>query len=160
MVRIVSLFLILLFIGCEINSNQIIKSEKFNYDIIKFNAVSKILNNEFKTNSPDHEVMSQIIQYWFDNRIKIDGFDGKLSTNVKKIHFIREKKQDYYKFAISLSLEFIVHVSPTNIKSYIVSSNEYGEIVGSFSIKDQDQLDINLMYKSLESISLKLRSIN
>ena len=58
-------------------------------------------------NSTDHEIMSEIIQYWFDNRIKTDGFDGNLSVNVKQIQFDREKKQDYYKFSISLSLEFI-----------------------------------------------------
>ena len=62
------------------NSKQIIKPEKFTYDTIKFNAVSKILENEFKANSSDHEIMSEIIQYWFDNRIKTDGFDGNLSS--------------------------------------------------------------------------------
>ena len=89
------------------NSKQIIKPEKFTYDTIKFDAVSKKLENSFKTNSTDHEIMSELIQYWFDNRIKTDGFDGNLSVNVKEIQFDREKKQDYYKFSISLSLEFI-----------------------------------------------------
>ena len=160
MVRIISLFLIFIFIGCEMNSKQIIKPEKFTYDTIKFDAVSKKLENSFKTNSPDHEMMSEIIHYWFDNRIKTDGFDGDLSVIVKKIQFDREKKQDYYKFSVSLSLEFIETKSSTNSKTYNVKSNEYGEISGSFSIKDQDNLDINLMHKSLESISSKLTGMN
>ena len=80
--------------------------------------------------------------------------------NVKKIQIDREKKRDYYKFSISLSLEFIEQKSSTNIKTYLVNSKEYGEIVGSFAINDQDNLDINLMHKSLESISLKLFEIN
>ena len=160
MVRTISLFLFLIFIGCEINSKQIIKPEKFTFEIVKFNAVSKILYNELKTNSSDHEIISEIIQYWFDNRIKTDGFNGSLSVNVKQIQFYREKKQDYYKFSISLSLEFIEKKSSTNTKTYNVNTNEYGEIVGSFSIKDQDNLDINLMHKSLESISSKLLELN
>ena len=160
MVRIISLILIFFFIGCEMNSKQIIKPEKFTYDIIKFNTVSKILENKFQANSPDHEIMNKIVQYWFDNRIKTDGFEGNLSVNVKQIQFDREKKQDYYKFSISLSLEFIEKKSSTNIKTYNVNSNEYGEIIGSFAIKDQDNLDINLMHKSLESISSKLKEIN
>ena len=41
-----------------------------------------------------------------------------------------------------------------------MKSNEYGEISGSFAIKDQDNLDINLMHKSLESISSKLKEVN
>ena len=160
MVRIISLFLIFFFIGCEMNSKQIIKPEKFTYDTIKFDAVSKKLENSFKTNSSDNEIMSEIINYWFDNRIKTDGFDGNLSVNVKQTQFEREKKQDYYKFSVSLSLEFIETKSSTNIKTYNVKSNEYGEISGSFAIKDQDNLDINLMHKALESISSKLKEIN
>tara|TARA_B100000925_G_scaffold272124_1_gene235845 strand:+ start:1374 stop:1856 length:483 start_codon:yes stop_codon:yes gene_type:complete len=160
MVRLISIFLMFLFIGCEMNSKQIIKPEKFTYDIVKFDAVSKILINEFKMNSFDHEIMSEIIQYWFDNRIKTDGFDGKLSLIVKNIQFNREKNPDYYKFSISLSIEFIEQKSSTDIKKYNLNSNEYGEIVGSFSIKDQDNLDLNLMHKSIESISLKLIEIN
>ena len=160
MVRIISLFLFFIFMGCEMNSKQIIKPEKFTYDTIKFNAVSKILENKFENNSPDHKILSEIIQYWFDNRIKTDGFDGNLSVNVKQIQFDREKKQDYYKFSITLSLEFIEKKSSTNIKTYNVNTKEYGEIVGSFAIKDQDNLDINLMHKSLESISSKLLEVN
>ena len=160
MVRTLSLFFIFIFIGCEMNSKQIIKPEKFTYDTVKFNAVSKKLENEFKANSSDHETMSEIIQYWFDNRIKTDGFDGNLQVNVKQIQFDREKTQDYYKFSVSISLEFIEKKSSTNIKTYNVNSNEYGEISGSFAIKDQDNLDINLMHKSLESISSKLSEVN
>ena len=160
MVRTISLFLLFIFIGCEMNSKQIIKPEKFIYDTVKFNTVSKILENKFEANSPDHEIMSEIIKYWFDNRIKTDGFEGNLSVNVKQIEFVREKKQDYYKFSISLSLELIEKESLTNVKTYNVNSNEYGEIVGSFAIKDQDNLDLNLMHKSLESISSKLIDVN
>ena len=160
MVRTISLFLFFIFIGCEMNSKQIIKPEKFTFETVKFNTVSKILYNELKNDSSDHEIISEIIQYWFDNRIKTDGFDGTLSVNVKQIQFYREKKQDYYKFSISLSLEFIEQKSSTNVKTYIVNSKEYGEINGSFAIKDQDNLDINLMYKSLESITSKLIEVN
>jgi len=160
MVRIISLYLFFIFMGCEMNSKQIIRPEKFTYDTIKFNAVSKTLENKFKTNSTDHEIMSELIQYWFDNRIKTDGFDGNLLVNIKEIQFDREKKHDYYKFSISLSLEFVEKKSSTNIKTYNVNTKEYGEIVGSFAINDQDNLDINLMHKSLESVSSKLLEIN
>ncbi len=160
MVRVIGIFLFFILIGCEMNSKQIIKPEKFSYDTVKFNTVSKVLHNKFKTNSTDHEIMSEIIQYWFDNRIKTDGFEGNVTVNVKHIQFDREKKQDYYKISVSLSLEIVEKKSSINIKTYNVSSKEYGEISGSFAIKDQDNLDINLMHKSLVSISSKLIGIN
>ncbi len=160
MAKFIIKFLIFIFIGCETSSNQVIKSEKFTYDVIKFATVSKTLLNEFSTISPDHEIISNIIQYWFDNRIKTDGFDGNLLVNVKQIKFDREKKQDYYKFSVSIYLDVIEKKSSINVKTYNIKSYEFGEIDGSFTIKDQDNLDVNLMYKSLESISSKLNEIN
>ena len=157
MAKFIITFLTLIFIGCEINNNQIIKSEKFTYDIINFDTVSKTLLNEYSSNSPDHEIISDIIQNWFDIRIKTNGFDGDLFLNVKKIEFNREKKIDYYKFSVSLSLEFIEQKSPNSVKTFNLNSNEYGEIMGKFSLKDQDNLDLNIMHKSLENISLKLK---
>jgi len=157
MAKFIITFLTFIFIGCEINNNQIIKSEKFTYDIINFDTVSKTLLNEYSSNSPDHEIISDIIQNWFDIRIKTNGFDGDLFLNVKKIEFNREKKIDYYKFSVSLSLEFIEQKSPNSVKTFNLNSNEYGEITGKFSLKDQDNLDLNIMHKSLENISLKLK---
>ena len=157
MARIVTIFLIFIFSSCENNDKQIIKSEKYTFDIIKFDVVSKTINNEFKTNSSDHEMMSNIMEYWFDNKVKTNGFDGNLFLNVKKIEFNREKKIDYYKFSVSLSLEFVEEKSSSSIKIYNLNSNEYGEIIGSFAINDQDNLDLNIMHQSLESISLKLK---
>ena len=157
MAKFIITFLTFIFIGCEINNNQIIKSEKFTYDIINFDTVSKTLLNEYSSNSPDHEIISDIIQNWFDIRIKTNGFDGDLFLNVKKIEFNREKKIDYYKFSVSLSLEFVEQKSPNSVKTFNLNSNEYGEITGKFSLKDQDNLDLNIMHKSLENISLKLK---
>ena len=160
MVKFIIIFFSLIFFGCEMNSKQIIKPEKFTYDVVKFNSVSKALNNEFKNISSDHEMISDIITYWFENRIKTDGFEGELLVNVKNISFDRVKNRDFYKFSVSLSLEFIEQRFDSQKKQYLVNSKEYGEIKGSFSIKDQDNLDLNLMHQSLESISTKLLEIN
>ena len=140
-------------------SNQIIKPEKYTFDIINFDTVSKTLVNEYTSNNSDHEIMTDLIQYWFDNKVKTNGFDGNLFLNVKKIEFNREKKIDYYKFSVSLSLEFVEEKSSSSMKIYNLNSNEYGEIIGSFAINDQDNLDLNIMHQSLESISLKLKEV-
>jgi len=75
----------------------------------------------------------------------------------KKLSLIEKKKIDYYKFSVSLSLEFIEQKSSNSVKTFNLNSNEYGEITGKFSLKDQDNLDLNIMHKSLENISLKLK---
>ena len=95
---------------------------------------------------------------------QFDSFDSSVAILKNKGMLYEAKEEvydkDYYKFSVSLSLEFIEQKSSTNVKTYNVNSNEYGEIVGSFAIKDQDNLDINLMHKSLESISSKLLETN
>ena len=62
--------------------------------------------------------------------------------------------------SIFLSIEFLENTSLNNNKTFIVNSREFGDIRGSFSINDQENLDINLMHQSLENISIKLKEIN
>jgi len=159
MVKYIIILLTILFFGCETNSKQIIKPEKFNYDLVIFDTVSKKLSYDVDFNSFDNEIITEIIQYWFDNRIKTNGFNGNLLVNVKNIELTREKKKDYYKFSISLTFEIIQIKNQKKIYTYNVNSNEYGEMEGSFSINDQENFEINIMHKSLESISVKLNEI-
>ena len=159
MAKFIITFLTFIFIGCEMKSNQIIKPEKYTFDIINFDTVSKTLVNEYTSNSSDHEIMTDLIQYWFDNRIKTNGLEGYLFLNVKKIEFNREKRLDYYKFSVSLSLDFVEEKFSSSTKTYNLNSSEYGEIIGSFSINDQNNLDLNIMHQSLKNISLKLKEV-
>lgn len=160
MVRFITVFFLIIFFGCEMNSKQIVKPEKFTYETVNFNTVSKELKYLSKIDSPDQNNLNKIIQYWFDNRIKVDGFEGKLEIIVKEIDINRIKEKNYYKSSISLSMEFIEKISDTNIKNLIVNVSEYGEIKGNFAINDQENLDVNLMHQSLEKVSLKLKEKN
>ena len=159
MARFITILSIFMFFGCEMNSKQIIIPEKFDYKIIKFDAVSKKLMNEFNANA-DQKLMSEIILYWFDNKIKTDGFNGDLAVVVKSIDINKVKVSDYYKFSISLSIDFIIQNSKQKQKKFQINSSDYGEIKGSFSIKDQENLDLNIMHQALENISLKAKELN
>tara|TARA_Y100001936_G_C15709127_1_gene474998 strand:+ start:114 stop:551 length:438 start_codon:yes stop_codon:yes gene_type:complete len=143
------------------NGQQIIKPEKLNFDVIKFNTVSKNLIIEADELNSEIKDMKKIITYWFDNKIKTDGFDGSLSVSVKTIDTNKIKKKDYFQFSISILLEFEEKSGDLNRKkTYKINSSEYGEISGNFSIKDQENLALNVMHQSLESISKKLFELN
>lgn len=159
MVRFIGVIFIFSLFGCEMNSKQIIKPEKFDYEVIKFDVVSKKLLNDNFDESYDRQIMNNLIQYWFDNRIKTDGFDGSLEVLIKKIDIKRLKEESYYKFSIVISLEFFEQKN-NQTKVFSINSSEYGEIEGNFSIKDQESLDINLMHQSLKRISKKLLEKN
>ena len=157
MVKHLTLLLFVLLIGCEINSEQLIKSENINYENIKFNAVSKDLKFTNNQDSPDVEIAKKLINEWFNNNIKIDGFDGNLSVDVTSIEINKIKKKEYYRIEVDMNIEFSETNETLNKrKIYKINSIEYADIEGNFSIKDTENLNKNTISKSLKSINQKI----
>ena len=157
MVKHLTLLLFVLFIGCEMNSEQLIKSENIYFENIKFNAVSKDLKFTNIEEGPEVETTKKLVKDWFNNIVKIDGFDGNLSINVTSIYINKIKKDEYYRFEINISIEFLETNDVLNKrKIYKINSKEYGDIEGSFSIKDTENLNKNIISNSLKSINQKV----
>ena len=157
MVKHLTLLLFVLFIGCEMNSEQLIKSENINFENIKFNTVSKDLKFTNIEEGPEVETTKKLVKDWFNNNVKIDGFDGNLSINVTSIEINKIKKDEYYRFEINISIEFLETNALLNKrKIYKINSIEYGDIEGSFSIKDTENLNKNIISNSLKSINQKV----
>ena len=157
---LVFLLIMNIFIGCEMNSEQLIKSDNVNFENIKFNAVSKNLKFTNNQEGTEVEIVKKLVNDWFNNNVKIDGFDGNLSINVTSIEINKIKKDQYYRFEISLSIEFLETNKTLNKrKIYKINSIEYGDIEGSFSIKDTENLNKNIISKSLKSINQKVSEI-
>ena len=157
MAKYLTLLLFVLFIGCEMNSEQLIKSENINFENIKFNAVSKDLKFTNIEEGPEVETTKKLIKNWFNNHVKIDGFDGNLSISVTSIDINKIKKDEYYRFEINISIEFLETNEVLNKrKIYKINSTEYGDIEGSFSIKDTENLNKNIISNSLKSINQKV----
>ena len=163
MARYLSLLVSFYLFGCNLNSEQLINIDKYTFDEIKFNAVSKNLSfdNLDIDNNTDVNIAKKVIQNWFDSKIKTDGLEGKLNVVVDPIKIKKTKYDEYYKFEINLSMKFFeINKILNSEKVYKVNSIEFGEIKGSFTIKDQDNLNINIIRKSLDNIGKKLISIN
>jgi len=157
MVKYLTILLFVLLIGCEINSEQLIKSENINYESIKFNAVSKNLKFTNNQEGLEVEIAKKLVSDWFKNNVKVDGFEGDLSINVSSIEINKIIKEEYYRFEISLSIEFLeTNETLKKRKIYKINSIEYGDIEGSFSIKDTENLNKNTISKSLKSINQKV----
>ena len=157
MVKHLTLLLFVLFIGCEMNSEQLIKSENINFENIKFNAVSKDLKFTNIEEGLEVETTKKLVKNWFNNNVKIDGFEGNLSINVTSIKTNKIKRDEYYRFEIDISIEFLETNEVLNKrKIYKINSIEYGDIEGSFSIKDTENLNKNIILNSLKSINQKV----
>lgn len=154
---LISIFLF----GCDVSSKQIIKPAKLNFSEIKFDTVSKKLIFENDSNDFDMNNMKEIISYWFDNKILVDGFEGSVVFLVKNIDIEKIKREEFFKFSIELVFEIKVSNSDlTNSKTHIVKVSEFGEIDGYFSVKEQENLALNAMHQSLNKVSSKLRELN
>ena len=157
MVKRLTLLLFIFLIGCEMNSEQLIESDSFNFENVKFNAVSKNLKFTNKQEGIEVEITKKLVKDWFNNNVKIDGFEGNLDINVTSIEIKKIKKDEYYRFEIDLSIEFLETNEVLNKrKIYKINSKEYGDIEGSFSIKDTDNLNKNIISNSLKSINQKV----
>ena len=67
------------------------------------------------------------------------------------------KRDGYYRFEIDISIEFLETNEVLNKrKIYKINSIEYGDIEGSFSIKDTENLNKNIISNSLKSINQKV----
>ena len=64
MVKYLTVLLFVLLIGCEINSEQLIKSENINYESIKFNAVSKNLKFTNNQEGLEVEIAKKLVSDW------------------------------------------------------------------------------------------------
>jgi len=80
-----------------------------------------------------------------------------LNINVTSIEINKIKKDEYYRFEIDISIEFMETNEVLNKrKIYKINSIEYGDIEGNFSIKDTENLNKNIISNSLKSINQKV----
>ena len=160
MVKYITFLLFIFFLGCEINSEQLVKSEKFNFQNVYFNTVSKDLKFSEFQEDPDIDLTKKLLKNWFNNNIKTSGLDGNLLVKVSSIDINKIKKKEFYRFEINLNIFFTETNEIFNKKKiYNISSVDYGEIEGDFSIKDMEVLNENIILKSINSVSQKLISM-
>tara|TARA_A100001011_G_scaffold4637_1_gene5303 strand:+ start:2427 stop:2909 length:483 start_codon:yes stop_codon:yes gene_type:complete len=157
MVRKLTILFFVFFIGCEINSEQLIKSERVNFEHVKFNAVSKSLNFNNSQSGIEVNYTKNLITDWFNNNIKTDGLEGSLNVVVNSIDIKKTREDEYYRFEINLSIEFTeINQILNKSKTYKVNSLDYGDIKGNFSINDIENLNKNITLKSLQNINKKI----
>tara|TARA_Y100001935_G_scaffold217960_1_gene190517 strand:+ start:538 stop:1029 length:492 start_codon:yes stop_codon:yes gene_type:complete len=161
MVKYLIIFSLFFLYGCETYSDQVIENEYFSFEDVKFNAVSKKLIFKNINENNDIDVAKEKISRWFNNKIKLNGFEGELELKVNTINVNKIKEDQFYKYQIELDIEFTEKNQVMNFKkTYNLNSIEYGTIKGDFTINDQERLNNNIINKSLESITNKMLSIN
>ena len=141
-------------ISCNANETFISQS-KNNYETVIFDVVEKKLAIESKLPSSLESKLSK----WFDNHIKINGFNGDMIFTVSNFKQKESSINDGKKVEVSLSFEILIS-KPLDSKTKLIKGNisSYGTLSGNFSLKDFDALIDNTQDDLIYRLSKDLKS--
>ena len=148
-------FLLSFFIaGCNANES-FIDQLRPEFEIISFDVVQKqlVVGQEL----PEH--VQSLLSQWFDQRVKIDGFEGNMkfivSDFIQEITSINEGKR----VDVSLSFEVILNKSSlSQIKRIEGNISSFGTLTGNFSLTEFDTVIQNTQSDLILRLSKDLKS--
>ena len=154
MTKIIFLLFGFLVAACQSNDSSIdpIRPE---FENVSFNVVQKELVIEIEL--PSH--VEGLVSQWFDQKVKIDGFDGEMTFTI--LEYLEETSSisDGKRVDISLSFDAIFNkpsLSQTQMIEGSVSS--YGTVTGNFSLAEFDTVIQNTQSDLVLRLSRDLKS--
>ena len=140
--------------GCESN-DSIIDPIRPDFESVSFDVVQKQLIIEPKL--PSH--MEGLVSQWFDQKVKIDGFDGEMIFTISEYLEEISSISDGKRVDISLSFNVVLNkpsLSQTKkIEGYVSS---YGTLSGNFSLAEFDTVIQNTQSDLVLRLSRDLNS--
>ena len=139
MIRLYKYFLIIFFIFFNVvflNAS----SSKYIIELpnLKFDAIEKeLLINTELPNSLENN-----LKYWFNNKVKVDGFDGKVIFNIKSFSEIISNQEDGKNVDSFIEIEFSLIKSDLRKIVHKIKLSSFGSISGRFSIKEFEEITV------------------
>lgn len=151
-------FFIIIFIffifSCNAN-DKFVSQSNHNYETVIFDVVEKKLAIE--PNLPNNLELK--LSKWFDNNIKINGFNGDMVFTVSNFKQKESFINDGKKVEVSLSFEILIS-KPIDSKTRLIKGDvsSYGTLSGNFSLKDFDAIIENTLDDLIYRLSKDLQS--
>ena len=140
--------------GCQANES-FIDPIRPDFANVSFDVVQKQLVIE--TELPSH--VEGLISQWFDQKVKIDGFDGEMTFTIFEYLEEISSISDGKRVDISLSFNVVLNkpsLSQTSLIEGYVSS--YGTLTGNFSLAEFDTVIQNTQSDLILRLSRDLKS--
>ena len=154
MSKFILIFFGFLVAGCQANESFIDKV-KPNFENVSFDVVQKQL--VIKSELPSH--VQDLVSQWFDQKVKISGFDGEMKFIVtdylEEISSINDGKR------VDLSLSFHVILNKPSLsqtKKIEGNVSSYGTLIGNFSLAEFDIVIQNTQSDLVLRLSRDLKS--
>ena len=140
--------------GCQANES-FIEPVRPDFANVSFDVVQKQLVIE--PDLPSH--LQRLISQWFDQKVKIDGFDGEMQFTISEYLEETSSISDGKRVDISLSFNVVLNkpsLSQTKkIEGYVSS---YGTLTGNFSLDEFDTVIQNTQSDLVLRLSRDLKS--
>ncbi len=131
-----------------------IDNKKNQLQEIEFDVVEKklILDENLPLN------LKNYIYFWFDNKVKIDGFNGNMTFSISDYNQEIININDGKRVNISLNFNVILN-KPLLSKKKIIKGEvkSFGELTGTFSLNDFDILIENTQLDLIERLNIELK---
>tara|TARA_B100000989_G_scaffold92793_1_gene67196 strand:- start:2126 stop:2599 length:474 start_codon:yes stop_codon:yes gene_type:complete len=103
--------------------------------------------------------VDKLLKKWFDDKVKINGFDGDMTFVVKEyqenISSINKGKR------VDISLKFEVYIKKPTLSKRVITKGEietYGSLEGSFTLNEFDAIIQNTQLDLIVRLSRDLKS--
>lgn len=134
------IFFIFIISSCVANE-KLVQSSQEELPIISFDVVQKQLVVD--ANIPNN--LQLVITHWFNNKIKLNGFDGSMVFTVTKFNQDITLIDDGKRVDSSISFKINLTKSSEAKKKFIEGSvSSYGSLTGDFSLNDFDNVINNV----------------
>ena len=152
--KVVLIFFGFIITGCNANES-LITSQNPQFDNITFDVVQKQL--VIDANLPDY-VLSLVSQ-WFDQKVKINGFDGDMKFTVTQYEQEITSISDGKRVDISLQFGVLLNKPSLSQTKFIEGGvSSYGTLTGNFSLSEFDQIIQNTQIHLISRLSQDLQS--
>ena len=141
-------------VNCS-TSNAIVETSNPQFESMTFDAVTK--NLIFEGDFPKHFTI--LSNQWFDNKVKINGFEGNMTFTLKNYSEQSSKINDGRKIDITVEFEVLLEKSSLSQKKVIKGKvNSFSALTGNFSLSEFDQLIIKTQTDLILRLSRNLKS--
>lgn len=152
--KLVLIILSFIIASCQANES-FIKELSPEFETISFEVVQKQIIIE--PILPDN--VQKLINKWFDQRVKIDGFDGEMKFTVSDFNQDISSISEGKRVDISLSYKIVLNKN-SNSETKFINGNvsSFGTLVGNFSISDFETVIKNTQTDLVLRLSKNLKS--
>ena len=149
------LVILLFLFGCQ-NSISEVKPLIINYDEVQIDVVEK----ELFINTDIPKKMNIMLNNWFNDKVKVNGFQGKVLFEINQYQEIISNIEDGKKIDVKLDIK--IHIDSkdqlSSQKNFQIKLNEFGTITGNFSLSEVDTMIENLQKNIVNNLSKTINS--